>query len=401
MNREEVDRALRHLRDERERIGTALLDLEGHTGYRLLEGATLSGETARRQSEVRARMASLWTLFDLYGRTLREAEELRARHARPGGEQLARLTHLLGGASVELPAEEVPLERRTLLGAPQAERLSLDAVVRRMNPLYEQVARDVAALDGVWSALLDRLEEAEAERRAVAELVDDLGEPETEFRRAAGNLDALARTVRSDPLALTRDGRPDTGALDAVAAELAELKERLAEAVRFRRGFDERMARMREAVALVRSAEDEVERARREVRAKIASPMLPDPADRASLLADRLAALSALRDRRRWGDLADRAVDLERAARDALDQARADLRLITGLLDRREELRGRLMAYRAKATRLGHAEDPELGALYEEAHAVLWTSPCDLRKATVMLSGYQQAVSARTKGQGR
>jgi len=401
MNREEVDRALRHLRDERERIGTALLDLEGHTGYRLLEGGTLSGETARRQSEVRARMASLWTLFDLYGRTLREAEELRARHAKPGGEQLARLTHLLSGASVELPAEEVPLERRTLLGAPQAERLSLDAVVRRMNPLYEQVARDVAALDGVWSALLDRLGEVEAERRAVAELVDELGEPETEFRRAAGNLDALARTVRADPLALTRDGRPDTGALDAVAAELAELKERLAEAVRFRRGFEERMARMREAVALVRSAEDEVERARREVQAKIASPVLPDPADRASLLADRLAALSALRDRRRWGDLADRAVDLERAARDALDQARADLRLITGLLDRREELRGRLMAYRAKAARLGHAEDPELGALYEEAHAVLWTSPCDLRKATVMLSGYQQAVSARTKGQGR
>ncbi|MFD0851276.1 hypothetical protein ACFQ07_03555, partial [Actinomadura adrarensis] len=69
MNRDEVDRALEHLRDEKERIGTALLELEGHTGYRLLEGGTLGGETARRQGEARERMSSLWTLFDHYGRT--------------------------------------------------------------------------------------------------------------------------------------------------------------------------------------------------------------------------------------------------------------------------------------------------------------------------------------------
>jgi ABC-type transporter Mla subunit MlaD len=400
MNRDEVDRALRHLRDERERIGTALLDLDGHTGYRLLEGGTLAGETARRQSEVRARMSSLWTLFDLYGRTLREAEDLRARHSRPGTDQLSKLTWLLSGPSVELPAEEVPLERRTLL-APKAERLSLDAVVQRMNPLYEQVARDVAALDDLWSALLTRLDEVEAARRAVAEKVDALGAPEPEYERAAGNLAAVARTVRADPLALIRDGSADTGGLDAVAADLAALDGRLAEAVRFRQGFDERMGRVHDAIGLVRAAEAEVRGARAEVLAKIVSPALPDAADRAPALADRLAALPVLRDRRRWGDLADRATELERAARDALERARADLRLTTGLLERRDELRGRLQAYKAKAARLGHAEDAELTGLYEEARAVLWTSPCDLRKATVMLSGYQQAISARTKGPGR
>jgi hypothetical protein len=395
-----VDRALRHLREEKERIGAALLDLEGHTGYRLLDGGTLTGETARRQAEVRSRTANLWTLFDLYGRTLQEAEDLRARHPKPGGDQLSRLTWLLGGPSVELPAEEVPLERRTLL-APKAEALSLESVVQRMNPLYEQVARDVAALDGLWSALLARLDEVDATRRSVAELVEALGAPEPEYDRAAESLEALARTVRSDPLALARDGRADTTGLDAVAKEFAALKERLAEAARFRQGFDERMGRVRDAVGLVRDAEDEVRHARAEVQAKIASPALPDPAGRASALEDRLAALPVLRDRRRWGDLADRATDLERAARAALDQARADLQLINGLLERREELRGRLQAYRAKAARLGHAEDAELTGMYEEAHAVLWTSPCDLRRATVLLSGYQQAISVRTKGPGR
>jgi hypothetical protein len=84
------------------------------------------------------------------------------------------------------------------------------------------------------------------------------------------------------------------------------------------------------------------------------------------------------------------------ASRAALERARTDLGLVTGLLDRREELRGRLQAYKVKAARLGHAEDADLAVLYEEARTVLWTSPCDLRKATVLLSGYQQAISSKT-----
>ncbi|XVQ13222.1 hypothetical protein ACQP1W_11975 [Spirillospora sp. CA-255316] len=407
MNRDEVDRALRHLREEKERIGAALLDLERHSGYRLLEGATLTGETGRRQAEVRSRMGELWTLFDLYGRTLGEAEELRARHARPGAAQLAELARLLTGPSVELPAEEVPLERRTLLQPPSGERLTLRGVVARMTTLYEESARTVAAVDTVWSALLARLGSLEAGHRAVAEMAESLGLAEdAEYRRVREDLDARARTVRGDPLALSRDGRADVSALDGLAADLARLKERFAEAVRFRARYDEQVGRVRDAVGQVRAAEEEVRRARDEVLAKIASPSLPAPAASAAALADRLAALHTLRDQRRWGELADRAADLERATRDALERARTDLGLVTGLLDRREELRGRLQAYKVKAARLGHAEDAGLAGLYEEARTVLWTSPCDLRKATVLLSGYQQAISSKAdtsnaKGSGR
>ncbi|WP_344598054.1 hypothetical protein [Actinomadura vinacea] len=396
MNRDEVDRALRHLRDEKERIGTALLDLERHSGHRLLDGAELAGETARVQAEVRSRMGELWTLFDLYGRTLGEAEELRARHARPGSAQLAELTRLLTGPSVELPAEEVPLERRTLLHSPSGERLTLRAVVVRMTALYEEAARTVGAVDAVWSALLARLGSAEAEHRAVAEMVESLGmTADAEYGRIRADLDARADTVRTDPLAFGRDGRADTAGFDALAADLARLKERFAEAVRFRARYDEQVGRLRDAVSRVRAAEEEVRRARAEVLAKIASPALPAPSLPAAALADRLAALHTLRDQRRWGELADRATDLERATRDALEQVRAGLSLVTGLLDRREELRGRLQAYKVKAARLGHAEDPELARLYEEARALLWSSPCDLRKATVLLSGYQQAISSK------
>ncbi|MEU9022220.1 hypothetical protein [Actinomadura sp. NPDC048394] len=406
LDRDGADRALAHLRDEKERISTALLDLEGHQGYQLLDGAALDGRTRRVQAEVRARMAEIWALFDHYGRTLGEAERLRARHSRPDRAQLAELTRLLAGPSVELPAEEVPLERRTLLAGPSGERLTLQAVVARMTPLYEDVAKTVAALDAVWSALLSRLAEVEEEQRAAAGLLASLGGTDPDLERLTAELEAVAAVVRGDPLALAKGGRADTGRLDALRTALADVRRGLEEARRLRDGFADRIAGIATVLDALRGAEAEARRARDEVLAKIASPVLPDLPDMSATLADRLAAVgrpphgTAAR-AGGWNDLAGRVADLERAMNAALDQARRDVEVIRGLLDRREELRGRLEAYRAKAARLGGAEDAELAAIYERARELLWTSPCDLREATVTLSGYQQAITSRAKGAQR
>ncbi|WUH96873.1 hypothetical protein OHR68_25340 [Spirillospora sp. NBC_00431] len=398
MSRDEADRALARLRDERERISAALLELEAHQGYQLLEGAALDGETLRVRSEVRAGLASLWALFDAYGRTLGAAEELRARHARPGQAQLKELTWLLAGPSVELPAEEVPLERRTLLSVPSGEKLTLRAAVERMTPLYEEAARAVAALDSVWSALLSRLAEVEAERRAAEELLASLGGTEPELDRLRADLAGVATVVRSDPMALARDGRADTGRLDAIRTGLAEVRRGLAEAERLRDGFADRLRGVAAVLERLRETEAEARRVRDEVLAKIVKPTLPDLPELSPALADRLAAVSRPSHGTGWSDLAERVAHLERAVNDALERARETTGVIRGLLERREELRGRLEGYRVKAARLGHAEDTELARIYEQARELLWTSPCDLRKATVTLSGYQQAINARAKG---
>jgi hypothetical protein len=63
-------------------------------------------------------------------------------------------------------------------------------------------------------------------------------------------------------------------------------------------------------------------------------------------------------------------------------------------LDRRDELRGLLDAYQARAAKLGGAEDSELDARYDRAHDLLWTAPCDLSAAADAVAGYQQAVLA-------
>jgi len=69
-------------------------------------------------------------------------------------------------------------------------------------------------------------------------------------------------------------------------------------------------------------------------------------------------------------------------------------RTVVDVLGRREELRGLLGAYQAKAARLGAAEDPGLTERFDRARGLLWTAPCDLAAAADAVTGYQQAVLA-------
>jgi hypothetical protein len=397
MNREEIDRTLRRLKGERERITKVLLELEAHQGYQMLKGTPLTGATQRYWVDIDGRMATLWKLFDAHGKVLDEAEELRARHPKPGQVQLAELTRLLTGTSVELVSEEIPLEERTLLG-PTGEWLSLHGVVERMTPMYEQTAGMVATVDEVWSALLTRLGEVEEAARAVEALHASLGVREPDAERVSGRLLGVREAVRADPLSLSSGGRADTTRIEEIGRELAAQRGRLEDAVRIRDEHDERVRGIEATIALVEAAEHEAVEAKDQVLAKIASPALPELPVLAAPLRDRLAALGALRGDGRWLELATRAAELEQAAATALERARQTTGLITGLLDRRDELRGRLDAYQAKAGRLGLAEETDLTDLHQRAHDLLWTSPCDLRQATVTLADYQRAIASHTEG---
>ena len=60
------------------------------------------------------------------------------------------------------------------------------------------------------------------------------------------------------------------------------------------------------------------------------------------------------------------------------------------LLATRDELRGRLDAYHAKAAHLGRLEDPHIADVYGQAHAALFTAPTDLSVAADLVSRYQE-----------
>jgi caspase domain-containing protein len=90
------------------------------------------------------------------------------------------------------------------------------------------------------------------------------------------------------------------------------------------------------------------------------------------------------------GDSADPA-----AVRAAHERALRITELAAGLLERRDELRGRLGAHLALAVRLGIAEDGMIAARHRVAHELLWTKPCDLGAATRALVAFQQSVTDR------
>jgi hypothetical protein len=394
MSREGVDHALARLRDERDRISASLLDLENHKCYQLLEGAELTGETKRRWDAAQDDVITLWLLFDAYVNVLDDAEDLRRRNPRPEA-VITELTWLLSGRPIEQGGEEVPLERRTLLG-PATERLSLDEAVARMTAVYDEVAETIVAVDAAWAVLLPKLVQADEALRDLAELVRDLdGAPDQDpdLRRAAGWLDQIRRAVRTDPLALVDDdGRTDTGAVDEVLAALAELRQNMADAARLRRDYADRVRAVEETLGRIEETVAEAGRTRAVVQVKILFSALPEVADPVPALRDQLAEVDLMRRRGGWAEAGRWLARLEAVSADALTQARGTLRTIGGLLERRGELRGRLEAYAAKAARLGHAEDAELARLHREARDLLWAAPCDLEQATAAVARYQHTL---------
>jgi hypothetical protein len=70
-------------------------------------------------------------------------------------------------------------------------------------------------------------------------------------------------------------------------------------------------------------------------------------------------------------------------------------------MDRRNELRGLLDSYQAKANARGRGEDPGLSSMYERAKSSLYVAPCDVAAATELVEAYQQALNRAHANDGR
>jgi len=67
-------------------------------------------------------------------------------------------------------------------------------------------------------------------------------------------------------------------------------------------------------------------------------------------------------------------------------------------LERRNDLRGLLQAYRDKADAHRLGEDPRLEPKYQAARDVLWSAPCDLEVAAPLVTAFTDAVNATIGG---
>jgi hypothetical protein len=159
-----------------------------------------------------------------------------------------------------------------------------------------------------------------------------------------------------------------------------------------------RIAETAATVATARACEADAGAVLAEAVQKIGASQLPGLPPATEGLANRLARLDAIKAAGSWQQLGAelKAIDNDAATAAALwgDAGRA----AQALLDRRSELRGLLDAYRAKAARLGAAENADLAAVYQRARERLRIAPCDLPAADDAVRRYQQAVLGLSGG---
>ena len=379
---------------ERDTIQANLLELDNSFGKRLLAGATLTGATKKRWDAVAADLTTLWETFGAYTAVVDKAAELLGRLRRSAGRELAEISSLLYGTSVQLSRPSPALARGDLTGTGNTQ-VTLAAAVADMRRAFAAATAVVTAAEAVWNEAADELQrigdQLAAARQQIAGLDGDaLGQALTVAEADHAQLRAV---LNGDPLALWQGGQVDT-------TRIRRLRERAAEAVAaagklaaLREDANARIAAVAAAVSAAADASRDATAAWDRAAAKIAV-MAPQAPPEVGPLTSRLAGLDALKTAGRWTRLAAELDLIEKQAAATTDQCREVERRAGALLDRREELRGLLDAYQARAARLGGAEDTELDARYARARELLWTAPCDLSAATAAVTGYQQAVLA-------
>jgi hypothetical protein len=384
---------------ERDAIQANLLELDGSFGKRLLEGATLSGQTERRWEVTAASLASLWLVYSAYSAVIDRAAEAVGGHLGP--RELASITNLLTGPSIQLAAGPAPLAGRDVADSGR-EELTVVAAVTRMRRAFGQITEVVSAAEQVWNEMTGKLDAVAAELARVKPLAASLADEALTGNLAAAQskLARLRGTLSSDPLSLWQGGSgPASGTIDTSAADrlqdrVAAAVTRVDELVRLRDDAQERIAGTRAAAAAARTACEDAAAAWQRAATKIDAAALPaQPSDLADLTI-RLADLDTLLAAGRWTRLASELDEIDRDIAVATQLFHDTERTAATVLSTRDELRGLLRAYQAKAARLGAAEDPGLTERYDRARGLLWTAPCDLAAAADAVTGYQQAVLA-------
>jgi len=392
MTREQADAAVKAAVAERDTIQANLLELDSSFGKQLLAGAELTGETKRRWDVTAATLATLWQVYEAYSAVVGQAAEAAARHLGP--RELAAITALLTGRSVQLAPGPAPLAGRDVADSGR-ENLTLATAVARMRGAFTSVTEVVSAAEQVWTEMAGRLDAIGTELARVEPQAATLGDEALggNLVSAQGTLARLRDTLNSDPLALCQPGGGvDTSAADRLQERVAAAVARVDELVRLRDEAHGRIGDLTTAAATARSAREDAVAAWQQAAAKIVAAALPPPpADLADVSA-RLADLGTLLAAGRWTRLGSELDLLDRELATATASFQDAERAAVAALARRDELRGLLGAYKAKAARLGGAEDAALAERHDRARDLLWTAPCDLAAAEAAVAGYQQAV---------
>ncbi|MDQ4070385.1 MAG: protein kinase [Actinomycetota bacterium] len=355
------------------RLARALyaVDTDGATEF-VRQQANGSGPSADVARQVVSSLDRIWVHYSVAADVVQRVDAALAHGRSVEAQRLLQIdaVEIPDGTSTSVVALLGDLERQ------------LNDVVSSTARLVATARQAVTDVDDASKAL-DHLG-----ARAAAIGVED----DTALARARTVLDSARVAVANDPL--TADPERDlAGAVDAAGRRIEELERQW-------ESLPGRLAAARRDLAEVSRLVAEGAAAMVEARSKITgvaglleplSPSVVDGDERA------LAPwLERIERQARTGNWRAAWVGLERWQRVASAHqanARRVLEANRTSLERRNELRGLLDAFRAKAASEGRAEDPVLIPLHRAACDSLYVAPCDLDTAAERVAAFIDAVN--------
>jgi hypothetical protein len=346
---------------------------------RTLASAPGSAASAKA-SAIAASADQLWQLYPLAKERVDDAESALQRHDAAGFDRAMATTAItFSDGSTTSPAQLIAWLRS------QAETVMNDA-----RALAASARSAIAAVDAASAAL--RALEDQAGQLGVADA------PELATARAA--VDKAGAAVAADPTA-----PPPTQGLDQLLDQCRKLVGDLGGR---RAALPAALAAAAQQLAEIEDAVRRGVEAMAATRTKILDPSgLLEPIDPAAVDGGE-RALRPWLDRIRveagdghWHSASVALDGWKRVADGVAKNAREVAAANAAPLDRRNELRGLLDAYRAKAAAVGQAENGELAQLHEQARQALYVSPCDLAVAERLVASYVEGVNATTTAGGR
>lgn len=413
---DDLDAALRALEEAVTARAGVLLDLEDSPERALLDPASLSGVTRAEALAVIAVLADVWQAFAALRDVAEAARSLRGRRSRVDARTLAELTALLYGPSVPdilpqakiLPAPRIgpvaqirpiaeigPVPAR--YGPARAGQVHPTELARRMDAAVAAVGGRMRLILGVRNAVLA---EIAAGSRTVAEtsvLAARLGLAPGDAGLVAARrlLAELSAAARSDPLGIPPGLRARTEAAVAAAARST------GDLARRHDGLDADLAAAGALLAEITRLDDAARRdaglATGRIRGLGPLYRLADNwrDDQQQGLAPWLIRLRAQAAAGRWKE-SSRGLARWLEVAEATHLAAQRIAGANGAaLRRREELRGLLGAWEAKAARLGLTADPSLFSLARAARRELYSAPTDVERAAGLVNDFGAALAAR------
>ena len=315
---------------------------------------------------------------------LRDPSLLRGRSASVATEVATRTARLWD----RYPATKELLDR---LGDRDHHDEAADSIAV-MEADVAVVEREARALTRAWADALPQLDDLVARAAKATALADEVGagdEPEIAMAEAA--VDTLAGDVTADPLDIdTAAARQAVERAEALVGTLAAQRDGLAQALTAAEALVDELAQA------ITAGADALER----TRSRVAEPDgLLEPLDASILdtgpqgLRPWLARIREEADAGNWRTAATALARWQAVADGWRANAERVVEANTAPVRRRDELRGLLDAYQAKAGRAGLSEDVELGRRHEAAHDALHTAPCRLADAEALVRAYIDAVN--------